>query len=138
MTEAKTEPRRVVRRRYGVTKTRRPYLLEVDEGGRNRITILPMPELDEIIEQLTDETLQRLFVQTYAKGLNVGYRQGLDERDEALAELAESGVSLALLRKAVGFWSPAHMRKVLFRQGLTTRRLGELREMKRSRRYGLW
>ena len=57
MTEAKTEPRRVVRRRYGVTKTRRPYLLEVDEGGRNRITILPMPELDEIIEQLTDETL---------------------------------------------------------------------------------
>ena len=64
MTEAKTETRRVVRRRYDVTKTRRPYLLEVDEGGRNRITILPMPELDEIIEQLTEETLQLLFVQT--------------------------------------------------------------------------
>ena len=100
------------------------------------MTILSMPELNEIIDQLTDETSKRLFVQTYAKGLNVGYRQGLDERDEALAELAYDGVPLGLLRKAVGFWSPAHMRKVLFRQGLTTPMLREIRGV-RKRGYGL-
>ena len=138
MSEAKTETSRIVSRRYDATKTRRPYFLDVDERGRNRTTILPMLELDEIIEHLTDETLKRLFVQTYAKGLNVGYRQGLDERDEVLAELAESRVPLALLRKAVGFWSPAHMRKVLFRQGLTTPMLREIRELKKNWRYGLW
>ena len=131
MTEAKTETSGVVSRRYSVTKTRRPYFLDVDERGRNRITILPMPELSEIIDQLTDETSKRLFVQTYAKGLTVGYRQGLDERDEALAELAESGVPLKLLRMAVGFWSAAHMRKVLFRQGLTTQMLRETRRVRK-------
>ena len=131
MSEAKTAAHRVVSRRYSVTKTRRPYFLDVYERGRNRITILPMPELSEIIDQLTDETSKRLFVQAYAKGLNVGYRQGLDERDEALAELAESGVPLKLLRMAVGFWSAAHMRKVLFRQGLTTRMLRETRRLRK-------
>ena len=49
MSEAKTETSRIVSRRYGVTKTRRPYFLDVDERGRNRTTILPMLELDEII-----------------------------------------------------------------------------------------
>ena len=101
MVEAKAGTRRIVRRTYSVSKSRRPVLLEVDDRGRHKFTFLPMPELSEILERLPDEEMRRLFVQTYAQGLSRGYREGLDQRDELLGELAGTGVSLRLLRTCV-------------------------------------
>ena len=127
------EAKRVVRRKYGVAKTNRPYYQDEYESGAVRMHWLPMPELSEIIAKLPDEAMQRLVVQTYARGLSCGYRQGLDKRDELLGQLTAMGIPVTTLRTAVGSWSPAYMRRVLLSQGLNTAKLKRIQALQRAR-----
>ena len=142
MFEAKTASPKVVQRRYGITKSDRPYVLTIYEDGRRESRLLKMPQLSELLGESIPERDQLLVLAGYVRGLMAGKTKGLKERNRLLGELILEGVRFRKLQLVLD-WSPAHLRRVLLHDcGLNWARIKEIErryaEKERARsRYGI-